>query len=207
MNYEMALSTLAADNSSLDPDGAFGTWWADLWVASRAVDRRFIRRYADLRQQVLERNPILRAAIEVPETIKDARHFFLEVGAASGPPDFRHQVEFPKALAEFFGAASHMRRDLKLRQGIQVWEGRPLSYKHTSYGVDIWRLGMPTQTTGGPPIAHMAIRFKRTEAPDMFDFEVAEVDGEEFRNWEWLANLSGHLGATQGQRARKYGFY
>ena len=163
--------------------------------------------YARLRQRVLDDNPILRTMLETPETIKDARHFFLEVGAASGPPGRRHQVEFPKTLAEFFGEASYTRRDLRLRQQDQVWEQRPLSHKQTTYGVDIWRLGMPTPTTGGPSISERAIRFTRTEEQNAFDFEVTDVESREFQTWETSANLSGHLGATHGQRARRYGFY
>ena len=206
-NYELALSTLAATSSSIDAQGRFDDWWMELWDRSRAVDARFIRQYARLRQQILDSNPILRAMIELPETVKDGRHFFLEVGAASGPPGARHQVEFPKSLAEFFGEASYARRDLTLQHHDQVWDRRPLSYKKTSYGVDIWRLGMPTPTTGGPPIVERAIRFTRTEDPNTFGIEVADVGSEEFQTWEGSANLSGHLGATQGQRARRYGFY
>ena len=206
-NYELALSTLATDGSSLDVQGRFENWWTELWEHSRDVDARFIRQYAGLRQQMLNNNPILREMIELPETIKGDRHFFLEVGAASGPPGARHQVEFPKSLAEFFGEASYARRDLRLRQHDQVWDGRPLSYKKTSYEVDIWRLGMPTQTTGGPPVAERAIRFTRTDDPNTYDFEVVDVSSAEFQTWEEAANLCGHLGATHGQRARKYGFY
>lgn len=206
-NYELALSTLSAGASSLDTQGKFDNWWTKLWAASRVVDNRFIQQYAHLRQQLLDANPILRAMIEVPETIRDARHFFLEVGAASGPPDRRHQVEFPKSLAAFFGEASYMRRDLRLRHHEQEWNSRPLSYKQTTFGVDIWRLGMPTPTKGGPSIPERAIRFTRTEDPDTFDFDVADVSSLEFQTWKESANLYGHQGATQGQRARTYGFY
>lgn len=206
-NYELAMSILASDGSSLDAHGRFENWWTELWERSRPVDWRFIRQYARLRQQMLNNNPVLREMIELPETVKADQHFFLEVGAGSGPPGARHQVEFPKSLAEFFGEASYARRDLRLRQHDQVWDQRPLSYKKTSYGVDIWRLGMPTQTTGGPPIAERAIRFSRTEDQNTYDFEVTDVGSLEFQTWEKAANLSGHLGLTHGQRARRYGFY
>ena len=66
---------------------------------------------------------------------------------------------------------------------------------------------MPTQTKGGPPVAKRAIRFKRTNDPSKFEFEVTDVDSDVFTDWEQAANLSGHLGATHGQRARRYGFY
>ena len=206
-NYELALSTIAVDGSSLDDPGDFEQWWTYLWDNSRPVNRPFIRRYAGLRQQVLDLNPILTAMIEVPETVKEAHHFFMEVGAGSGPPDARHQIEFPRALAEFFGEPEFNRRNLKLQQLGQIWERRPLTHKQTSYGVDIWRLGMPTTNSGGPPIVERAIRFTRTGEPDTFDFEVADIGSTDFRSWEEAANLSGHLGSTHGLRARKYGFY
>ena len=101
-NYELALSTLAADASSLDAQGKFDNWWVSLWDASRVVDRRFIRQYARLRQQVLEDNPILRTMIETPETIKDAQHFFLEVGAGSGPPGAAPPSRVSKDIGRVF---------------------------------------------------------------------------------------------------------
>ena len=206
-NYELALSTIADNGFSLDNRGDFERWWTHLWDNSRPVNRRFIRRYAGLRQQVLDLNPILTAMIEVPETVKDAHHFFMEVGAGSGPPDARHQIEFPRGLAEFFGEPEFNRRNLKLQRLGEIWERRPLTHKRTSYGVDIWRLGMPTTKSGGPPIVERAIRFTRTGEPDTFDFEVADTGSTDFRSWEEAANLSGHLGSTHGLRARKYGFY
>ena len=206
-NYEMGMYVSTSDTAELDSGNEFGAWWTTLWNASRIVDRRFILRYAELRRGVLDRNPIVRAAVETPDTIVSARHFFLEVGAGSGPPGSRHQVEFPRGLARFFGEVSYERRDITLQAEGQTWSDRPLSFKQTSYGVEIWRLGMPTQARGGPPIAERAIRFTRTADPLAFEFEVAEVDSEAFVDWERLANLSGHLGTTHGQRARRYGFY
>jgi hypothetical protein len=206
-NHELSVGVLAKSGVSLDPDGVFQKWWAALWDESRLVDRVLIRRYAKLRRDVLEKNPILLAAAEVPASIAEARYFFAEVGAGSGPPDSRHQIEFPESLVEFFGAAMRGRRDLTLRSGGVSWDKRPLSYKTTTYNVEIWRLGMPTQTAGGPPIAERAIRFERTDDSEVFEFAVVDVDDDEFRRWEGAANLDGHLGATHGQRSRKYGFY
>lgn len=206
-NYELATYAGSSKAAELDPDSRFLGWWTEVWDASRVVDRRFIRKYADLRQEALERNPIVRATVETPETINAAQHFFLEVGAGSGPPGARHQVEFPESLVQFFGELSHARRDITLRADGQEWTDRPLSFKHTSFGVDIWRLGMPTQAKGGAPVAKRAIRFTRTDTPLAFAYEVTDVDSEVFRDWERLANLSGHIGTTQGQGGRRYGFY
>jgi len=206
-NYEFSLSLLAEGNQPLDRAGAFEDWFARAWDQSRRADRRFIRDYARLRRQVQDANPILRVTSEVPASIAEAKYFFAEVGAGSGPPGRRHQIEFPESLARFFGRPSRDRRQFTLRRGHEVWEGRPLSHKRTTYGVDIWRLGMPTQTTGGPPIAERAIRFERTVDPGTFEFDVVDTGDDEFSAWIQTANLNGHLGATHGLRSRRYGFY
>ena len=206
-NYEMGMYIGTSDTGALDSDSRFAAWWTKLWDESRTVNKRFIHRYAQLRQEVLKQNPIVRATVETPDTIVSARYFFLEVGAGSGPPGRRHQVEFPRELVQFFGEVSYERENIILQAAGQTWDDRPLSFKTTSYGVEIWRLGMPTQTTGGPPIAERAIRFKRTDTPRQFEFEVTDIDSDTFAYWEQSANLSGHVGATHGQRARRYGFY
>lgn len=206
-NYEFSLAVEADQQVPLDPEHAFNTWWAHLWDQSRPVNSKLISSYAELRRQVLEINPILRATAEIPLTIGRVQYLFFEVGAASGPPNRRHQIEFPEALVKFFGNVTRNRRDLALQQGLQVWNARPLSYKQTSYGVEIWRLGMPTQTADGPPIAERVIRFERTENPEVFKFEVVDAGSSTFHDWVRSANLIGHIGETRGQRARRYGFY
>lgn len=206
-NYELAVSAVATSGVPFASEESFSDWWTDVWQNSRKVDAKFIHSYARARKTTLEANPILRKAMEVPDSIAEASHMFLEVGAGSGPPGSRHQVEFPESLARFFGELRRERRNLTLSAGGEAWDQRPLSYKKTSFEVDIWRLGMPTQTKGGPPIAERAIRFSRTSTLDHFDFEVVEVDSEDFRGWETAANLSGHVGATHGSRTRRFGFY
>jgi len=206
-NYELALSATATSGMPIAAADTFSEWWADVWQGSRRVNTGFIHSYAKARKGILDANPILRKEVEVPHSIAEASHMFVEVGAGSGPPESRHQVEFPESLARFFGELRKERRDLTLSAEAETWGQRPLSHKTTTYDVDIWRLGMPTQTKGGPPIAERAIRFSRTSTDDRFDFEVVEVDSKEFRNWETSANLSGHIGATQGSRTRRFGFY
>lgn len=206
-NFELAVTLAAEQDESLDTAHVIRDWWLNIWNASRPVDRRFIRQYATLRQQVLERNPILRATADIPAGIHNAPSLFAEVGAGSGPPDQRHQIEFPQALAAFFGDVQRGRRSLTLCRDGQEWQDRPFSYKTTTYGVEIWRLGMPTQNAGGFPIAERAILFTRSNQPNRFDFEVADVGSPEFLRWMAAANISGHLGATRGQRSRRFGFY
>jgi hypothetical protein len=155
----------------------------------------------------LEENPLLQSDVEVPADIETAAYFFIEVGAGSGPPGFRHQVEFPESLVRYFGPAQRHRRPLTLRRGVTEWRGRPLSYKRTTFNVEIWRLGMPTQTAGGEAISHRVIRFTRTDEPETFEFAVVDVTSHDFQDWITKANVFGHLGATRGLNSRRYGFY
>jgi hypothetical protein len=198
---------MAVTPASLDETATFTRWWAGAWRQSQSVDARVVARYAAIRLQLMERNPILRTAAGPPSNTSQSSHFFIEVGAASGPPGRRHQVEFPESIVGFFGRAMRRRRDLTLRCNGSVWRDRPLSYKVTTFGVRIWRLGMPTQTNGGEPIAHRAIRFTRTVDPRLFEFEVADLGSRRVIEWERAANQNGHLGTTQGQHPRLYGFY
>lgn len=206
-NYEFSLALLAEGNTKIDVDGKFGAWWTPLWRQSKPASRELVRRYAALRQKVLQANPILRLAADVPASIRDAQHFFIEVGAGSGPPGLRHQVEFSAALARFFGPVRRARRDITLRDASHVWASRPLSHKRTTFEVDIWRLGMPTQTMGGPPIAERAIMFTRNNLPNDFDVAIVDAGSAVFQDWVRSANLHGHLGATRGLRSRQYGFF
>lgn len=206
-NYELSISLSATAGAQLKSAGDFQCWWAKIVAQSRLVDRSLIARYATIRLTVFDRNPMLQLMAGVPTDIAEARHFFVEVGAGSGPPGTRHQVEFPESLAAFFGKPQRSRRDLTLVSGGRAWQKRPLSFKTTTFGVKIWRLGMPTQHSGGPPIADRAIRFERSSSPDCFYFEVADTHSPAFARWRRLANAQGHLGATHGQRPRAYGFY
>ena len=206
-NYELAIALEARQTASVVSSGAFRSWWSRIWRESRVADKTLIARYAAVRLDVLRHNPILRHAAGPPSNISAARYFFAEVGAASGPPGLRHQIEFPESLANFFGKPKRYRRDLTLRSGGGTWAHRPLSYKETTFGVEIWRLGMPTQNAGGDPIAHRAIRFRRTSQPDTFEFEVVDADSDAFDDWTRAANAIGHLGTTHGQAGRQYGFY
>ena len=131
-NIEFGLAIASTEAEDIDHGQRFGTWWASLWNQSRTVDEDFIRKYAALRALVLDENPMLRRAIEPPEDLDGEKFFFLEVGAASGPPHARHQVEFPESLAKFFGPVYRGSRRIRLRNGRHEWTDRPLSFKTTT---------------------------------------------------------------------------
>ena len=206
-NHEFSIALRAEGQNSLDSASMFRSWWSRLWDQSRVADRRLIDRYAKVRLEMLEENPILRRTVGPPSSIGEAEYFFIEVGAASGPPGYRHQVEFPESLSAFFGDPVRHNRKLILSSKGDQWPSRPLSYKVTTYGVEIWRLGMPTQNSGGEPIAGRAIRFRRTTSPDVFEFAITDMLSRDFAEWESVANSTGHIGATHGQRPRLYGYY
>jgi hypothetical protein len=206
-NFELAIAMETGGLLSARSRRECATWWSGVWTSSKNVDAKFVTAYAQLRLQVIDRNPIIRQMAEAPVGIQNARNFFVEVGAASGPPGLRHQVEFPRALTAFFGRPSRAKRLLTLAKQGTPWRNRPLTYKKTTYNVEIWRLGMPTQASGGVPIAERAVMFRRTDDPDIFDFDVVDLGDTKFARWNQEANLRGHIGSTQGSRPRSYGFY
>lgn len=204
-NHELGVS-LSDVSGNIDSDDAFMSWWTGLWNSGRIASPKLIADYASIRRKFVKKNPIVLSNLDPPTEIATAETFFIEVGAGSGPPGQRHQVEFTESLAQFFGTVVRGRRDVTLRRSGQEWTGRPLSYKRTTYGVEIWRLGMPTQASGGVPVAERAIMFRRTAVPNVFDFEVSKVSASAYSEWVRDANRYGHLGATHGLRQRQFGF-
>lgn len=206
-NHEFSIAVREQTESGVDTGGLYRGWWNTIWSAARVANPAAIQRYADLRLDLLRANPVLVSGSEAPHRISAAQSFFIEVGAGSGPPQARHQVEFPESLVRFFAEPTEERRVIRLRRETEEWEGRPLSYKTTTYGVGIWRLGMPTQTRGGPPVAGRVILFTRTAEPDLFRFGVSDLDGDAYETWTHTANQRGHIGSTGGPKGRRYGFY
>jgi hypothetical protein len=200
-NFEFGLLGLTEQNEDL---GDFTHWWTEAWRFGRAPNERMIETYAKLRGDFLQENPILQTLPDPPENIGEANEFWIEVGQASGMD--RHQVEFPEALAAFFAPVTRGRITLTLGRQGQWWPNRPLSYKVTTYGVEIWRQGMPTIRMHAEPIQGRVILFRRTAQPLTFEYDVADVASARARRWRNKSNLLGHLGRTRGERAREYGF-
>ena len=57
----------------------------------------------------------------------------------------RNPVEFNRELAAFFGEPVSEQRQIHIEVGSEAWDDRPLSPKTTTFGADIWRLGLPTE--------------------------------------------------------------
>ena len=119
----------------------------------------------------------------------------------------RNQVEFNRELASFFGPVTDSSRNLRVVANDHLWEDRPLTPKTTSFGVDIWRLSLPTATKGGFEYPETVLKFRRCRDRKgiYFELEVSEEEEPSHKKWRAKAHRFGYVGLTSGQRA--YGFY
>jgi hypothetical protein len=163
-----------------------------------------IDRYAELRLAFLAERPELIELQPTEMAIADADHLWMEIGAASGGS--RHQIEFPEALARYFGRPRRETVTLTLRYGTAERSDRTLAHKQTSFGVDIWRLSMLTAHQGGPTYQGRVVQFAR-EGLRVFRIHVADVGSAEAQGWKRMANDYGQLGRTGGGQSRAYGYY
>jgi hypothetical protein len=96
--------------------------------------------------------------------IEDATNLYIEAGAMSGPPEHRHQIEFPDAVARFFRDDERDAEVISMRVNSKGpdWP-RPLTYRGTDYGqwTEIWRLGLLTARMDGPEYAGRLLRLER----------------------------------------------
>jgi hypothetical protein len=147
LNYEAGiyLSGHIAGNESEE----FNRWWRELRRRSLAADAPMIERYAELRHEYLRAFPERMDDLEGPDhpEIRNARFFWIEAGAMSGPPEHRHQIEFAQELASFFHAPRRS-IDLAIRYQANPSVERPLTYRGTARGqyVEIWPVLIRSQT-------------------------------------------------------------
>lgn len=185
---------------------AFRDWWRSAWGMSHALSDALLQRYTRLRDRYLTRNPDALAGMDPPSLcrLQDARTLWIEAGAMSGGS--RNQVEFNQELAAFFGPVKRRRRLLRIRSAGREWTDRPLSHKVTTFGVEIWRLSLPTEGTGGFTYPGKIIRFRKLEDSNgvLFQIDLADASDRRSALWRTTASRFGYLGMTSGQRA--YGF-
>jgi len=152
----------------------------------------------------------------MPIHISQATHFWIEAGAMSGY--YRHQIEFPNHLAEFFNA-NDRRAGIVLIHLIGSHTNnllpRPIMYRgddYDQYSQDIWRLGLPTPAEGGPVYAGQVILFKRIVAdgdPEHYDLTVdspGSVAANKWRN-DALASPNSMVDRTGRNSGRPFGFW
>lgn len=182
---------------------AFNAWWTDAWAFGRPVTQSLLDSYASLRCDFLADNPEELHRLDPPltETVQDARHLWMEVGAASG--GMRNQIEFSSTLVAFFGPASSQRRMLTISFGGSRWTDRPLSPKTTTFGVQIWRLSLPSGVEEYPG---RVVRLSKTDTGG-YELAVVDVNSKSHRLWRTAASRAGHLGRTGSGAGREYGFW
>jgi hypothetical protein len=128
----------------------------------------------------------------------------------SGPPDHRHQIEFPDAVALFF--RDRERTDevvfVKPRARGAIWP-RPLTYRGTDYGqwTEIWRLGLPTPRMGGPDYPGRVIRLERLSEGGNTTYRLYVADAGSAEAIQWQRSSGNNIGVTAGPLGREFGYW
>jgi hypothetical protein len=165
-----------------------------------------LNRYTGFRDRLVQRNPDVLLGMDPPSLpdLRDAETLWIDAGAMSGGS--RNQVEFNEELAEFFGSVTRTTRLLRIRANGNEWDDRPLAHKVTTFGVHIWRLSLPTLSTGGFDYPGSVIRFQKTNDSVGVYFIVTTAPAGSARaaRWRALAHRRGYVGVTSGQRS--FGF-
>lgn len=127
---------------------------------------------------------------------------WIEAGAMSGGS--RNQIEFDEALVAFFtDDPPRLNATIELALGANTrWLDCVLAHKQTTFGVDIYRLSMPTLARGGFDYAGKVVSFERNGpyASRYFQISVTEVDGDLHNDWR---SRSASVDRTAG--GREYG--
>jgi hypothetical protein len=205
-NYEAGVALFGATISSTQLF-ALEKWWNEARNASLKATDAVLDQYARLRSKFLERNPDSLAGVDPPSLaqLRSSKTLWIEAGAMSGGS--RNQVEFNRELAAFFGQVTHRTRLLRIRAKGKEWDDRPLAHKVTTFGVDIWRLSLPTVSAGGFEYPGTVIRIDKAVDRDgeYFEVSVAEPSDSGSGRWRAKAHRHGHVGVTSGHRS--FGFF
>ena len=201
-NYEAGIALLH-DSIAKSSIAEFDRWWQSAWQASISVSDSVLDRYTKLRDAFLQRNPDTLSDLDPPslKQLKAATVLHIEAGAMSGGS--RNQVEFNRELAGFFGPVRRSRKNLRIAVRGHMWDDRPLTPKTTTFGVDIWRLGLPTEATGGFEYPGKVLQFKRRKDKQgtFFELDVADLDSRKHARWRGIAHRRGYIGLSSGKRA------
>jgi hypothetical protein len=209
-NFEAGLWAAAGSITPQD-EALFDAWWQHVWDASKPITARLIAKYAEARETTFRKSPILLETMEPPsiEAVSKAKVLWMDVGSASGGA--RNQIEFNETLAAFFAPPVKADRPVDIIHKKTTVHDRPLAYKKTTYGVDIWRLGLPTGFSyPGKRIKLTRLSSKPGENP-RFELQVASLKSGESKAWFREANKKGHVERTHGTSTtkppREYGYY
>lgn len=210
-NFEAGLGivNVGQNPSSAEMSRQLGAWWNHALASSVVATSVTIESYAGYRQCFLSKYPDLYAEAEtdpVPvESIRDASALWIESGAMSGGS--RNQVEFGRDLAAFFGTPKPSKRMLEIAVGTVSFDDRPLSYKVTTFGVEIWRLSLPTEDQCGLayPGRVICLAKDHNRGANCFSLQVSDPSASLAKEWMQEALQAGHTGVTSGHR--QYGFF
>lgn len=205
-NYEAGVALFGATVPSTQVV-ALEEWWNEAKSAALKATDAVLDQYARLRSMFLQRNPDSLAGVDPPSLaqLRSSKTLWIEAGAMSGGS--RNQVEFSRDLAAFFGRVTHGTRLLRIKAKGKEWDDRPLAHKVTTFGVDIWRLSLPTVSGGGFEYPGTVIRIDRTMDRDgeYFEVSVAEPSDRGAARWHATAHRHGYVGVTSGHRS--FGFF
>ena len=208
VNFEMGISLDELGRPGRSEGLRLREWWTEVWTRSIPVTSSILEEYSRIRGQFRRANPELLQLVEPPTVpeVGRATEMWIEAGAMSGGA--RNQIEFNEEVAAFFGSPSASKRVVEIEYGHLVDSMRPLTPKVTTYGVRIWRLGLPTTVDYAGKIVHLKRLPGITGHPRRFRLEIAEKGVRLARKWYDATNDSGYVGWTRragGKNARQYG--
>jgi len=210
LNYEAGLA-LIGRNVTTSIVRPFNAWWTNAWRNSLRLSVPLIDQYAEVRDVFIENNKDAIAGLDPPtvSSIETASFLWMEAGAMSG--EARNQIEFADPLVEFFGPPTRARRDLAMYAANQWHYNRPLSYKTTTFDVEIWRLGLPTERMCGFEYPGRVVGLARMadEGDNAFEVFVTDHGSREHLRWRRRSHRAGYIGMTgkSGGSGRQFGYW
>jgi hypothetical protein len=198
VNYEAGAAISISDAATKI---RWAAWWQAAWHQGISLSLQAADRYERLRDRFVTEHDIALDLVDPPsnQLLSSAPSLWIEAGAMSGGS--RNQVEFNRELAGFFGAVAKSTKILTIRSGKKLWNDRPLTPKTTTFGVEIWRLSLPTESSGGWSYPGKAIRLSRDPSqPEVFLLDVTPAGSRLSQQWRTEACRSGYVGRTSGNR-------
>lgn len=135
---------------------------------------------------------------------------WMEAGAMSGGS--RNQIELPDQVAQLFfdkQALASGAFTIVLPNGGNV-TGQ-LAHREHHYGQwgDIWRVGLPTVSKGGPRYPETLIRLDKVKSQSgyIYYLTVATPDSPLAKQWRNQAKANGSLSRTAGPDGRQFGYF
>ena len=180
-------------------------WWQQTWSAAQPVTPDLIAAYANRFQR--SRRPRAPDRThggrrELPRVrIASANEIWIEVGAITGGS--ANQLEVPQDVVGFFRVdpgRHSLRREIVLTDGTNTWGHNVMAYYARN---GMWRINLSTSIpeVRDRVLRHYFVDFRRTAAPDRYEFSV--LDADTVRPMQAASRATGNLLTTA---ARVYGW-